>query len=182
MKYIVAENYLCFLSLLEMIIKDATAFNINQYDIAEELGIVVPYNYNIKISNIKYSNIDNDYGVNLSEEILQRFFTKKGIGLRTKYVDGLRINELEFDSELDKYIKEGKYVIFAFSYGFLYNLNNSITLGHAVLLEKVLDDNTIEIYDPGPDGSGHKKISILKMCYAMRIKGGIYIIDIIKHN
>lgn len=47
MKYVIAENYLCFISLLEMIIEDATGLKITQQDLAEEFGIIVPHGYNI---------------------------------------------------------------------------------------------------------------------------------------
>lgn len=177
MKYVIAENYLCFLSLLEMIIEDATGLKITQQDLAEEFGIIVPHGYNIGINNIKFSSVENDYGVKISEEKLQEFFDEKEIGLRIKYLDGTRINELDLDVRFARYLKEKKYVILAYSYGILYNKFNHDSLGHVALLEKVSGEDIIQIYDPGPDEAGVKEISILKMYDAMRKKGGLYIID-----
>lgn len=106
MKYVIAENYLCFLSLLEMIIEDATGLKITQQDLAEEFGIIVPHGYNIGINNIKFSSVENDYGVKISEEKLQEFFDEKEIGLRIKYLDGTRINELDLNVRFARYLKE----------------------------------------------------------------------------
>ena len=73
MKYVIAENYLCFLSLLEMIIEDATSLKMTQQDLAEEFGITVPHGYKTEFNNIKFSSVENDYGVQISEEKLQEF-------------------------------------------------------------------------------------------------------------
>ena len=177
MKYVIAENYLCFLSLLEMIIEDATSLKMTQQDLAEEFGITVPHGYKTEFNNIKFSSVENDYGVQISEEKLQEFFDEKGIELRIKYIDGTRINELDLDVRFAKYLKEKKYVILAYSYGVLYNKSNHNSLGHVALLEKVIGEYIIQIYDPGPDEAGVKKMGILKMYDAMRQKGGLYIID-----
>lgn len=177
MKYVIAENYLCFLALLEMIIGDATLSNVTQQEIAEELGVVVPYGYETDIKNKKYSNIENDYGVNVSEEAVQNLFVKMKLNLSIKYIDGVRLNEIDLDCKLTRYIKERKYIIFAFSYGALYDKKEHINLGHTVLLENLVDDNIIQIYDPGPDASGQKRINIFKMYDAMKVKGGLYIIS-----
>lgn len=106
MKYVIAENYLCFLLLLEMIIEDAIGLKITQQDLAEEFGVIVSHGYNIGINNIKSSFIENDYGVKISEEKLQEFFAEKGIELRIKYLDGTRINELDLDVRFARYLKE----------------------------------------------------------------------------
>lgn len=170
MKYVLAENYLCFLTLLEMIIDDSTSYKITQHDIAEGFGIVVPQGYKININNVNFSSEENDYGVRISEKKLQDFFNMKGIRLNVKYLDGTRINEFDFDTRLARYLKENKYVIFAYSYGVLYNKRNHGSLGHVALLEKVCGENIIQIYDPGPDEVGIKEINILKMYDAMKKK------------
>ena len=177
MNYVIAENYLCFLALLEMIIEDATNLKITQQELVEEFGIIVPNGYKVNYNNIKFSTIENDYGVKISKEKLQEFFDIKGIGLRVSYIDGACINELDLDVRLARYLKEKKYVILAYSYGVLYNKSKHNRLGHVALLEKVVGEDIIQIYDPGPDDEGVKKMSILKMYDAMRKKGGLYIIE-----
>lgn len=177
MKYVIAENYLCLLSLLEMIIEDATGLKITQRDLAEEFGITVPQDYKTELRNIKFSSVENDYGVEISEDKLQEFLDKKGIGLKARFIDGICINELDFDERLARYLEEKKYVILAYSYGELYNKCNHAILGHVALLQKVIGEGSIRIYDPGPDEAGIKEISIFKMYDAIRRKGGLYIID-----
>lgn len=177
MEHVIADNYLCFLSLLEMIIWDSTSLRLTQHSLVEEFGIIVPYGYTTSYKNVKFSSVENDYGVHISEEELQRFFNKRRINLRIKYIDSTRINELDLDVRFERYLEEKKYVILAYSYGTLYNKPDHINLGHVALLEKVIGEDIIQIYDPGPDKAGIKNISILKMYDAMRRKGGIYTIE-----
>lgn len=177
MKYVTAENYLCFLALLEMIIDDYISSKITQQDLAEKFGIIVPQNHKIAIKNKEFSAEENDYGVKISEEKLQDFFDKNGIGLKVKYIDGTRISELDLDARLAKYLRENKYVILAYSYGVLYNKCDHDSLGHVALLEEVCGEDTVRIYDPGPDAAGVKEVNILKIYDAMRKKGGLYIFD-----
>lgn len=177
MNYVIAKNYLCFLTLLEMIIEDFANIKITQQNIAEEFGITVPYGYKTEVNNVRFSSVENDFGVEISEKNLQNYFDKENLGLRVKYIDGLRISELDLDFRLKKYLEEQKYVILAYSYGILYNNYRYDSLGHVALLEKVIEDDVIQVYDPGPDKAGSKKINIFKMYDAMKKKGGLYLID-----
>lgn len=67
---VVAENYLCFLALLEMVIENEQGVMITQYDMAEEFGVTIPVGYELNVNNICYSNNDNEYeyGVHLNEK------------------------------------------------------------------------------------------------------------------
>lgn len=177
MNYVVAKKYLCFLTLLEMILDDSVNLKMTQQDIAEEFGITVPLGYKIDVSNIQFSSVENDFGIEVSEERLQNFFDKKGIELKVKYIDGVCLNDIDLDIRMKRYLEEQKYVILAFSYGMLYNNCMHDALGHVALLEKVIGDDLVQIYDPGPDKAGIKKISILKLYDAMKRKGGLYLID-----
>ena len=174
MDYVIADNYLCSLALLEMILKE-NGRNISQYDLAEIVGITVPEKYSGSVKNIVYSHDLNNYGVNLTPEKLCQFFAKNGVAVDVIYLDALRINEIELNVILEKYIEQGKYVVFAFSYGVLYGKTLLSNLGHVSLLERVISDDIIQIYDPGPDNSGVKCVRISDMYDAMRQKGGLYI-------
>ena len=175
MNYVVADNYLCVLALLEMIIKEK-GIPISQYDLAEITGVVVPDGYSLSIKNIRYSANQNDYGVCISPQILYQLFSQLGLILDVSYIDALRINELELDIILKQFISQGKYVMLAFSYGVLYNKMSYRTLGHVALLEQVINDDLIQIYDPGPDSPGIKNVRLSTMYDAMRYKGGLYIV------
>ena len=76
---------------------------------------------------------------------------------------------------LQEYLSQGKHVVFAFSYGVLYNKNPYFDLGHVSLLEQVINEDLIQVYDPGPDAPGKKNVRISDMYDAMRKKGGLYI-------
>lgn len=174
MNYVVADNYLCFLALLEMILREKGA-RITQYDLAEMTSVVIPEGYSVRIKNVRYSTCQDDYGVSVTPPTLRKVFSELGISIDVLYLDALRINEFELDELLQEYLSQGKYVVFAFSYGVLYNKNPYFDLGHVSLLEQVINDDLIQVYDPGPDAPGKKNVRISDMYDAMRKKGGLYI-------
>lgn len=175
MNYVVADNYLCFLALLEMILREKGA-KITQYDLAEMTSVVIPENYSVSIKNIRYSTSQNEYGVSVTPTMLRKIFSELGISIDVLFLDALQINEFELDKSLQAYLSQGKYVVFAFSYGVLYNKNSYFDLGHVSLLEQVINDDLIQVYDPGPDDPGKKNVRISDMYDAMRRKGGLYIL------
>ena len=49
-------------------------------------------------------------------------------------------------------------------------------LGHAVLFLRILDNDQVEIFDPGPDNMGLKSIPLFILYDAIRMRnGGIYL-------
>ena len=177
MTFVIAQNYLCFFALIEMVVKDASENDISQEELCEEFGVVVPHNYKTELRNIRYSSNENDYGVHVTDQIIQKYFDDKKIDLHVKYIDSTYINEINFGDVLIDNLNKKRYIIMTYSYGVLYNMNDKYNIGHVALLEKVIDEDRALIYDPGPDGAGEKVIGIMQMHYAMRRKGGIYIIS-----
>lgn len=178
---VVAENYLCFLALLEMIIEDELGVTITQRDLAEEFGVIIPPGYELNITNKCYGNNDNDYGVHLNETILNNYFEKKNISIRATY---FHINPFE-DLELDEYdnseLRRGKHIIYTYSYGDLFHENDKLEIGHVALLWEVASENELLIYDPGPRNAGIKKVNRHNMYDAMRYRhGGIYVLERLK--
>lgn len=178
---VVAENYLCFLALLEMVIENEQEVMITQHDMAEEFGVTIPVGYELNVNNICYSNNDNEYGVHLNEKILNEFFEKKNINIRATY---FHINPFE-DLEIDEYdkleLREGKYIIYTYSYGDLFRESDKLDIGHVALLWDVVSENELLIYNPGPRNAGIKKVNRHNMYDAMRCRhSGIYVLERIK--
>ena len=99
MNYVVADNYLCFLALLEMILREKGA-RITQYDLAEMTSVVIPEGYSVRINNVRYSTCQDDYGVSVTPPTLRKIFSELGISIDVLYLDALRINEFELDKLL----------------------------------------------------------------------------------
>lgn len=177
MRDVVAKNYLCFLALLEMIIEDTIgATFINQDYLAEYFGITVPYDYKISIKNVHYSNIDREFGVHIDENILNNFFVNVGIPMRANYITVNEFEENEIDDINCDFLRKGKYIVYTFSYGALYREKDTYGFGHVVLLDKVISEDSLQVYDPGPRDCGHKIVNRHTMYDAMRyVRGGIYV-------
>ena len=66
MKHIIGENYLCFYSLMEMILDDLGYVEWNQFSLANQFGVVLPNNYVISgVKNVKISNDERMYGAHI---------------------------------------------------------------------------------------------------------------------
>lgn len=179
MKEVIAENYLCFLALIEMIIQDVIGTNcIDQFYLAEYFGVTVPRDYKIGIKNIQYSDRDRQLGVHINENKLNILFQNTGIPLHTDYI---YVNPFE-DNKIDDYrypnLRSNKYVVYTYSYGCLYGIPKSYDIGHVALLDKVISPSCLRIYDPGPQNHGYKEVKRFEMYEAMRIiKSGIYVFE-----
>lgn len=174
MKYIVAENYLCFLALLEMIIQDFSKSRCSQIELAEIFGITVPCEYKGLVKNITYTSEENNYGVHLTQDKLQAFLVSHNIPLNVRYISSCYLSEMDIDYTISKLQKEYKYIIFTYSYGALYKKSEYMDLGHVGFLESIKND-TVLMYDPGPSEPGIKEINVDDLFYAMKKKGGIYV-------
>ena len=165
MNYKIAENGYCLVTILDMIIENETGKSINKESVAIRLNAVIP-------NGDSFTEL-NDIGVKIDPKKLSSVLDFYNCLLEIKYVEGWRLYLDDIDNTLRKYISNYRYVVLACSYGYLYHVENLYDLGHVVLLNSVVDDNTLEVYDPGPDGAGMKQVNILSMSDAMRYKGGI---------
>ena len=182
MKYIIAENYLCFYALLEIILSDIGINVFTQYDLANEFGVVLPLGYSIaNVYNVSFSSEMRDYGVHIDEQKFNVFFENYRISLKMSYIS----ENPYIDYTYDKYscfIPNGKeYYIYSFSYGSLYNEVKNYDVGHVSLLLNCLSSEQIQIYDPGPRSAGVKVIRRLSMHNAMEdFRGGVYVLEYTK--
>ena len=176
-KHIVANNYLCFMALLEMIVSETKPHtHFTQNDFAELFGITVPIGANTPIKNVQYSTNIEDFGTNICVKEFNDFFKKNMIPLQLSFISSCYFNEMTF---ADTIKKNGEaYMVFDFCYGLLYNESQNNDVGHVVLLEKIdTKTDTIQIYDPGPRDYGSKIVKLDDMVYAMKRRGGIYLFE-----
>lgn len=86
MEYIQSENYLCFATLIEMILKDIGIREYTRFDFAKDLGITLPPSESGMIGRVDYTNDEFDWGIRVDSEKINTLFYKIGINLQTKYV------------------------------------------------------------------------------------------------
>lgn len=179
MKNVIAENYLCFPALLEMIICDAFDMNISQFEIGEHFGVVVPCGYKRIINNQLESSSSFDFGTHIDLEKIQEFFKKNRIKFKTNYYKINGVNDIFFADFIRKHLKHREYLICSYSYGILNGKENANELGHVSLITDVNVNDEILIYDPGPDGYGEKLVNDFHLYDAIRYRnGGIYTFSI----
>lgn len=83
MKHIIGENYLCFYSLMEMILDDLGYVEWNQFSLANQFGVVLPNNYVISgVKNVKISNDERMYGAHIDCRKINEFMETFKIPLK----------------------------------------------------------------------------------------------------
>ena len=172
MKYIKSENYLCFATLLEMILNDVGIQKYSRYDIAEELGITLPLNAKGLVDKADYSDDEFEWGIKVDSDKLNMFFNEHGISLHAKYIHATPYTMLE--EEIRKWNQ--CYVIFLFSYGELIGNSELQEIGHAALFVNMPTTQKVCIYDPGPKDSGEKNINCYRLEEAMYQRRAGYVL------
>lgn len=178
MNTVVADNYLCFMALLEMIVSDSySAHHYSQTDFAELFGITIPFDTHTTIRNVQYSKSITDCGTNICIGEINDFFLDKLIPLHLSFIPSSYFDETTVGDIIDEK-KKNSYIVFAFSYGFLYDEPQNKDVGHVVLFENIDSKaDTLGIYDPGPRNHGSKTVKVDDMVYAMKRRGGIYLFE-----
>lgn len=178
-KYIKAENYFCFLALLEMILVDAFDLELfDQYRLAEVFGITIPKNELCMIKNITYSDSVYEYGVHIHENKLNAFFQETGLPMHVEYFIANPYEANPIDAYENNKLREGKYIVYTYSYGSLYHEPQNKEVGHVAILEEVISERTLKIYDPGPRNYGVKKVDRIGMYEAMLERNaGLYVFE-----
>ena len=171
LKEIIAENYLCFYALMEMILNDIGFTAYDQYKLANIFGVVVPLDYKIKaVTNITESQNEAEFGAHIDIDSIKGFFLDNNIPLNISFVPSNPYGEYPDN--------RGGYLIYALSYGSLYRCPEKIRIGHAVLKTASGRGNNIYIYDPGPKDAGIKIMSKFDIYDAMYdIRGGMYVFE-----
>ncbi len=174
---VIAQEYLCFDALLEMIISNTDlSVHYTQTDLAEILGITLQTGTRASINNVRYSDNLTDCGTNICIRDINDFFCDNLIPLKLSYISSNCFDEMSFVDIIKQ--NNGAYIVFAFCYGILYNEPPNNDVGHVALLEKIdTKMDTIQIYDPGPRNYGSKIVKVDDMVYAMKRRGGIYLFE-----
>lgn len=172
MEYIKSENYLCFATILEMILKDIGIQRYTRFDIAEKLGITLPSNARGLVKGAYYNDDEFEWGIRVDSEKLNFFFQKNRINFQARYIHATPYTMLE--EEARKWSQ--CYVIFLFSYGELIGNSELQEVGHAALLVDMPDSQNVRIYDPGPKDSGKKSVNCYRLEEAMYQRRAGYVL------
>lgn len=182
MRYVIAENYLCFYAIIETVLSDIGVNKFSQYDLANEFGVVLPYGHSIpNVYNVIFSDEIYYLGAHVNEQKINSFFKSNEIELKISYIPENPYIDYDYD-KFDCFITESnKYYIYYYSYGSLYHEAKNYNVGHVSLLLNCPSLERLEIYDPGPRLAGAKTIRRISMHDAMEdIRGGVYVVEFLR--
>lgn len=162
-----------------MILFDVGVTKFNQYDLANEFGVVLPKGYSIPnvYRNVSFSDDAFMQGAHIDKNKIISFFKDNDIPFNLSYLAETPWSDHAYDQYEYSPIERQHYYIYTFSYGCLYSESRNYRVGHVALLLNCRKDHLIEVYDPGPRNVGKKVIRRNAIHDAMEeIYGGVYII------
>jgi len=176
MEFVVAEKRLCFAALLETMFKSFGVERLSQLDIAEYLGVTLPSNDLLlrKIENVKLSDNPYDWGMNPNHKELETLLLKEGINIEFQYIPAKSQEDWSFEDWIRTEINSSN-IICTLEYNTTFDIADKNLYGHAILLNRV-DGEAVEIFDPGPENAGIKKVPFYELFVASkRMNGGLWI-------
>lgn len=181
-KYPIVESgpYCCVAACLESVLRRHGITYITQYDIANDIGLVVfeedKGKLPIELTNIRYTTNPCEVGMHLHNNTLNDFFKSKGLTFQESYINWREIGEINIDSIISS-IDESYDAIFYFDFGFLYAEEHNRGIGHSGLLLSLDSYGMIDYINPGPRFIGEQNCSSEDLVQAIRVrKGGISVI------
>jgi hypothetical protein len=173
---VVAARYLCLPAVIENVLIGLNHTGLDQFEIAERLGVVIPEEGSIPhITNYARSSDSFRLGVSPDSEVLNYFFAEHGIPLCCGYHHHTLYEDWMFEAFVVKAHGKGEPVIFCFDYS-LFSGQQGRRFGHSVQLLELQEEYgrvTMSVYDPGPETHGVKTVTAQDMYHAIkRITGG----------
>jgi hypothetical protein len=166
-----AEPFLCVAALLQHIVHHELGREIKQYEIADYFGVNVPFGYIGQINAFNETDDPNKWGITVNNNALNAFFKSFNIPLVEKYFPISGYTDWSFEDFLLKEINSENYIVCGFDYGFLFEGHNANNIGHVCLILTVdKSENTVQIFDPGPEQFGVKWVTAFELFCAIHKK------------
>lgn len=177
---VMSAPYCCVAANIESILKRHGIYNISQYDIANEFGIVALISemeeLPAELTNVTYTDDVKQVGMHLTNDSLNDFFVKHNLPFHETYIGWRSISEINIDSMLQA-VNEDYDVIFYFDFGDLYNEERNRGVGHSSVFISLDESYIITHLNPGPRFLGLNKHGSEDIAHAIRSRaGGISII------
>ena len=182
---VIAHRYLCVCALLEMVIRSVNARGPNQIEIAEFLGVHFPRGHSQEgISNVHHTDDPSRWGVVVQNHEINNLFHSYSIPLTEEYIPINNFEDWSFEDKIKDVLRSGAHVLCGYSARSLDSStrhDDPVPWGHAVA---VLDaepcsgaEHDITVYDPGPQGSGERRIRGWRLFAAIKARmDGLWII------
>lgn len=181
---LVADNYLCVPTVLEIILKSENVPNFDKYMIANYFGVVLPQQvvYS-QISNYSHSEDSIHQGITLKRDSINNFFKKNNIPLKEHFVWIKYIDRDFFSDFIYENLISGKHIICGYEYNTLYKKTGKYAGHVSIITTADPNKDVLCLLDPGPNSPGLKTISAQDLYYAiLRAKDGLWVISNIREE
>lgn len=184
-KAVVARTYLCVCALLEMIIHSALDRGPDQIEIAQYLGVFLPFQHQDKaVSNFHLTDDPNKWGVVVRDDAINRFFLEYSIPLKENFFSINLFEDWSFEDKIKSLLDTGAHVICGLAADALDNVQSDAALlqcGHVVAIIDLTPseglDRDVVLYDPGPLTPGLRRMPAWRLFAAIKARSdGIWAI------
>ncbi len=182
-EYVTANNFLCVAAILENILINIGKKDLNQFQIAELIGLNIPASEknNIITKNVTITKDENKCGMVFDDYGLNSFFKANNINLKEEYYPINTMEDWEFEQKLIFEISNKEsFLIVGYNYSVLFK-EQLAQYGHVSLvlgIDKHIPETLI--FDPGPKNVGTKIVNTYDLYSAIKAKkDGIWVI---RHN
>jgi hypothetical protein len=165
---VTAEPFACVGAVIEMILASEGVRGVGQNQICERLGLHVPATYAGPIRNVVRTFDRKKWGVVITEGMLNRLFEELDVPIREAYAPVSRFQDWEFVDKARDALQSGSHVICGYDPGVLARDQRPET-GHVALMTFV-ENETIGLLDPGPEGAGFRAVEAFDLYRAIHAR------------
>jgi hypothetical protein len=179
----IAKRYLCFAACLQIAAKDGFGLEIDQVEIADRLGVVLPEGFdaselvNCGLSNIRFASDVGSWGITPRIKEINNLLKLHG-ALECRFESISLFQDWEFEDRLIALNRSGHRPIVGFDYHSLWGGSAPRNQGHCALVQHIGTQERsfmVEMYDPGPDQAGFRTVDSESLYRSCRKKhGGIW--------
>ncbi|MBC2696571.1 MAG: hypothetical protein HF982_15105 [Desulfobacteraceae bacterium] len=172
-KYIFETSapYCCVACLLQIIINTEFSISYGQIHIADSFGVHVPEDYKGSINNTHITNDPNLFGIILTSNAINIFFSGNNIALKERYYSISLFEDWMFENKIQQELNNSSHIIVGYDYGALNDKPEFNTIGHVSLIVNFdTASHIVTIFDPGPDKPGIKKVKTYDLFRAIKKK------------
>ena len=165
--FILARPYMCVGAVVEAILRRRGITAISQMEVAEFLGICLPPGAQTSISNVRFSDDPEQWGMSLSSDGLNRIFDSFGVPLEERFTSASTFEDWEFVDRVTEGLVAGFDLACGYEYCALHGTGVARS-GHVSIIAGMQDEDTFVLQDPGPQEPGLKHVSATTLYGAIR--------------
>ena len=158
----ISKQYLCFAACLQIAAKETANVELDQVDIANQLGVVLPAGFDSSelveqgVTKFRFDSDPELWGIEPIAADVDTLLKTANVGLTCRFEHISTFQDWEFEDRLSALTESGHYPVVGFEYNSLFDESAPENPGHCAVVygvRKMDRQSVVEIYDPGSKAS-----------------------------